>query len=117
MDSKTVFKKVSFHLDNHGFSFLENEEVMLELLRGQVDGPNLLEHVRAHGTNLTLPVYHPGGVPEIYFRPSRTLFDAYFADKTLTFDPRRGTPRKADFKIDGWRGDPPPAKKEAKPKK
>ena len=90
-------------LDNYGFGFLENEEVMLELLRGQIDGPNVLEQVKAHGTNLTLPVFHPKGVPEIYFRPSRRLFDKHLAGKTLKFDRRRGPPRKADFKKDGWR--------------
>ncbi len=109
-------------LDNYGYAFLDNEEVMLELLRGQLDGPNVLEHVKAHGTNLTLPVFHPGGVPEIYFRPSRQLFDKLFLDKagrpkTLTFDPRSGPPRKADFAKDGWRGDPPPAKAPGKSEK
>ena len=92
-------------LDGYGYSFLDNEEVMLELLRGQIDGPNLLQHVREHGTNLTLPVFHPTGVPEIYFAPSRKLFDTHLAGKTITPDPRRGKPRKADFRIDGWLGD------------
>jgi len=92
-------------LDTYGYGFLANEEIMLELLRGQVSGPNVLEHVKAHGTNLTLPVFHPTGVPEIYFNPSRQLFDAHLKGKTLTFDRRRGPPRKADFNKDGWKGD------------
>jgi len=103
-------------LDTYGYGFLDNEEVMLELLRGQINGPNLLAHVREHGTNLTLPVFHPTGVPEIYFAPSRKLFDKHLAGKTLTPYPRRGKPRKANFKIDGWLGDQP-GRKEKNPKK
>ncbi len=103
-------------LDNFGYGFLENQEIMLELLHGQVDGPNIVEHVKQHGTNLTLPVFHPTGVPEIYFRPSRPLFEKYLAGKTLTFDPRRSAPRKADFKKDGWHGNPAEALKSAPPK-
>ncbi|MCG3181511.1 MAG: hypothetical protein BIFFINMI_03907 [Phycisphaerae bacterium] len=98
------------NLDQFGYGFLDNEEVMLELLQGKLAGPNVVANVKEHGTNSTLPVFHPGGVPEIYFRPSRQLFDRDFVDKdgkakTLTFDKRTGPPRAADFNKDGYKGD------------
>ena len=90
-------------LDKYGYRFLLNEEIMVELLEGKVGGANVKEHVAGHAENLTVPVYHPGGTPEIYFRPSRFLFDKHFKGKTLKFDKRAGGPRKANFKEVGHR--------------
>lgn len=92
-------------LDNYSQSFLGNEEVMLELLRGKVHYPYVLDHTAGHGTNNTLPVYHPNGVPEIYFRPSREMFDKHFAGKTIKREERHGGEMPAKWEQIGWRGD------------
>lgn len=88
-------------MDNHAQKILENEEVMLELLRGDLGGPNIAENVKEHATNLTLPVFHPSGIPPIVFPPSEELFEREFHDenkkpKMLKFNDRRGPPRPAD---------------------
>ncbi|MEX0701522.1 MAG: hypothetical protein WD069_05440 [Planctomycetales bacterium] len=88
-------------MDNFGWGFLENEEVMLELLKGELAGANVVEHVKEQGTNLTLPVVHHGGVPPIVIPTSRELFDRYFLDENgrprmLRFHERRGPGRPAD---------------------
>jgi len=89
-------------LDNHGAEFLGNEEIMLELLRMHVSGRNVVNATKGHGTNGSVPVYHPHGIPAIVFRPSRELFDRHFKGKTLKLSKRQGGPRKADFKRDGY---------------
>jgi hypothetical protein len=91
-------------LDKHGYEFLANEEIMLELLRLKTGGADIVNHVKEHGTNLTLPVYHPRGIPEIYFNPSRPFFDKYFKRKKLHFDKRRGGTQPATWKRIGWKG-------------
>lgn len=96
-------------LEKYGYPFLLNEEIMLELLSGQFDGQNIRDHVAEHGSNITLPVYHPRETPEIYFKPSRQLFDRYFVGKMLTFGERAGPPRVATFEEIGHRE--PPQKK------
>lgn len=72
-------------LDNYGTSFLGNEEIMLELLRGHFGGGNVSRHTRNHATNLTLPVYHGSNTPEIYFNPSKIHFDKLFEGKILEY--------------------------------
>ena len=84
-------------LDKYGYGFLLNEEVMLEILSLRPDGPNLLGHIGDGSSDPTLPVYRPRGTPEIYFNPSRPLFDKLFQGKTLKFEERFGGPRPADF--------------------
>jgi hypothetical protein len=96
-------------LDERGFEFLMNEEIMLELTRLRVGGGNIRKAVAGHGGNLTVPVYHPGGAPEIYFNPSRTFFDKYFKGKTLHFYPKEGGARPALWKNIGHKE--PPKKK------
>ena len=91
-------------LDQHGFEFLANEEIMLELLRLQLQGGNLIDTVKGHAGNLTVPVYHPRGIPEVYFRPSRPFFDKYLSGKKLNFTERQGGPRLANFKEVGYHG-------------
>jgi len=86
------------NLDKYGFQFLGNEEIMLELLRLQMQGGNVVGHTKGHADNLTLPVYHPRGIPEVYFRPSQHFFDRHFKGKTLKFTARQGGPRLANFK-------------------
>lgn len=98
----------SSNLDNFGGNFLDNEEVMLELLRGEMGGHNIVEHVKESGTNTTLPVFHTGGVPEIYFRPSRPLFDKNFTGKELIFDEKKEQKRNAEWEKDGYKEKPNP---------
>jgi len=95
------------NLDNFGGTFLGNEEIILELMQGQMGGPNVVEHVKNHAENLTLPVFHPSGTPEIYFNPTRALFDKYFKGKTLTFSERNGGARPARFEEIGYPRTPP----------
>jgi hypothetical protein len=93
-------------LDRYGFEFLQNEEIMLELLRLQMNGGDLTATTKGHADNLTVPVYHPRGIAEIYFRPSKNLFDKYMKGKMLNFGEKRGGSRKADFKAIGHRPKP-----------
>jgi hypothetical protein len=88
----------SENLDEHGFELLSNEEVMLELARLRMGGPNIGNAVEGHAGNVTVPVYHPHGTPEIYFNPSRHFFDKYFKGKTLHFYEKEGGPRPARWK-------------------
>jgi hypothetical protein len=92
------------NLDNYGAAFIGNEEIMLELLRMQVSGFNITEHVKTHADNPTLPVFHFRNTPEIYFAPSRPMFDQYFAGKDLTFSHEEGGPRPAKFEEIGFKG-------------
>jgi len=85
-------------LDRLGYDFLGNEEIMLELLRFQLAGDNLMATIKQHPNNPNVPVYHTQGIPPIAFRPSRPLFDRHFKGKQLMFDERRGGPRPADYK-------------------
>jgi hypothetical protein len=109
-------------LDAYGGEFLANEEIMLELLRMRLGGGNITRTTKGHAGNLTLPVYHPHGTPEIWFRPSRHFFDKHFVGKTLHFTERQGGPRKADWKRDGYHPlagktkKPPPKTPPADPK-
>lgn len=89
-------------LDRHGYEFLANEEIMIELLRRQFGGSNLTATTGQHGDNLTVPVFHPTGIPPVYFPPSRHLFDEHFEGRTLQFIQRRGGPRDADFDEIGY---------------
>lgn len=96
-------------LDNWGGLFLRNEEVMLEVVRGKLAGPNITTHVRGYAGNLTLPVFSPyksaawfRGI-YILIRPSRPLFDRYFKGKMLDYRPwTRNPPVRAEFNKIGW---------------
>jgi len=52
---------------------------------------------------VTLPVYHPTNVPEIYFNPSKELFDRYYVGKTLDFGERNGGKKPAKFDEIGYK--------------
>jgi hypothetical protein len=96
-------------LDRAGSKFLANEEVMLELLQMQINGPNVRRNVSGFSENLTVPAfffYRAG--PDIIFRPSRYYFDKHFKGKELDFG-RHGK-RTADPKKDIYK--PSPSKKE-----
>lgn len=80
-------------LDRFGQRFLENEELMLDLVRLELGSADIVNHVKQYVGNHTLPVFFPAGSSfmwwtggtEICFRPSKTLFDKYYAGKMLDF--------------------------------
>lgn len=101
-------------LDNFGSVFIENEEIMVDLLRWDVGSKNVCEHVKNFTNNLTLPIFLPRGSPnawygvgsEVLFAPSRPMFDKHFAGKKLTFVYDRSPNRTRDASWDeiGWKG-------------
>lgn len=99
-------------LDNWSGRFLENEEIMLDVVRLDLASANIIEHVRNYVGNATLPVYTPnrhGGNAGtcVFVKPSRQLFDRYFAGKELVYAPwARGGQAKgpALFEKIGWSG-------------
>lgn len=97
-------------LDRFGDAFLENEEVMLALLRGDVAAPVVVSHVQEHASNSTVPVFHPQGCGEIWFAPSRPLFDRLFQGKMLTFYFEKGPDRTRPAKFDEVGYKPPPTR-------
>jgi hypothetical protein len=103
-------------LDRHGAEFLDNEEIMLELVRFQMVGGDLTATTKQHAENWTVPVYHPHGVPNITFRPSRQLFDRHFKGKKLQFSKKRGGPRMANYREIGLRDERKDAPKKPKGK-
>ncbi len=107
-------------LDRYGSLLLENEEVMLDLLQGDLGSKDIVEHVNGFVNNLTLAVFLPAGSPyaggvrdEIYVRPSPELFKRHFQGKDVTFyfekGPRRTRPAtfeelgQKDIKPEGGR--------------
>jgi hypothetical protein len=100
-------------LDWHGVKFLENEEIVLDLLRGRLGSLNIAETVRHFQDNHTVPLFLPWGSAnapwrqsdEICFRPSKQLFDRHMAGKMLDFDRWQSTGkniRPAKFEEVGW---------------
>lgn len=100
-------------LDRHGVRVLENEEILLDLLRGRFGSENIADTVKHFQDNHTVPLYLPWGSmhapwrqsDEICFKPSRQLFDKHFAGKMLDFDRWQSTGkniRPAKFEEVGW---------------
>jgi hypothetical protein len=91
-------------LDRLGGGFLDNEEIMLDLLRGNLATENITKNVEDYSSNVTVPVFHPRGCGEIWFKPSRELFDRYFTGKMITFYFEKGPDRTrpATFKEIGY---------------
>ncbi len=110
-------------LDRWGGLFLANEEIMLDLVRWQLGGDDVVKHVRGYHANLTLPVFFPAGSKhmwwsggtDVWFKPSRPLFDRYFAGKKLDYSQWQASPPSkhvpATFEKIGWKG----LRKEEKP--
>ncbi|HLX63650.1 MAG TPA: hypothetical protein VKX17_20435 [Planctomycetota bacterium] len=98
-------------LDKLGGSFLENEELMLDLSRGEFASKEIADHVRDWQHNLTLPVFQNWGSmfatyrngDAIYFKPSPALFEKIFEGKTLNFGERNGGKRAANFDEIGFK--------------
>ena len=99
-------------LDVYGGKFLENEEIMLDLIRWKLGSKNVTDTTYAFMTNASVPVFLPWGAAtsrwiqsdEIYIPPSRALFDKYFAGKEI--DPSHWGPGPkvpARWEEIGWR--------------
>lgn len=99
--------------DKYGINILDNEEVLLELLRGDTGGKNICETVVGFANNRTVPVFLSFGSSNgrytssdrICFPPSQELFDRHFEGKKLTFYFEKGPnrTRPATFKEIGER--------------
>lgn len=92
-------------LDAYGYPLMDNEEVMVDFLRWDLNSHWVRNTVRDWSRNRTLSALHTGG--GIYFRPSRHYFDQYFEGKTL-FTPFGNRRWPAKFEEIGWT---PPGKK------
>ena len=104
------------NLDSWGTPFLENQEIMLELVNWRLGGPNVVRHVQGYWANNTLPVYAPRGSmhmwwhggDQIWFAPSRQLFDKHFVGKMLDYSQWQASPPDkhvpAEFDRIGWKG-------------
>ncbi len=106
------------NLDNYGGKFLENEELMLDLVRGDLRSPNIVEHVKNFVKNRTLPVFVPygsghmwGSRPRIWLQPSMQLFKKYVEGKVFDFGTQNGGKRKATFDEVGYNSLAPVPKK------
>lgn len=103
-------------LDNFGSSILDNEEVMLDLVRMDVGSEDICNNVKNFVSNTTLPVFMPHGSKhmwwtggsEIPFKPSKPLFDKHFAGKKLDYSEWQAQPPEkhvdAVFEKIGWKG-------------
>jgi hypothetical protein len=112
--SADIINFSSENLDAHGERFLENEEVMLALLRGQrlfwrqeyehpLFSSFLSANLRHRESNHTLPLLHNTSVAQFGIKPSRELFDRFYAGKSFRFG-RDGKVIKhpAKFSEMGW---------------
>jgi hypothetical protein len=106
----TILDFSSENLDNYGGRFVENEEIMLDMVRWDFRSPDIVRHVRNWVGNRTLPVFLPWGSrhmwythgPNIHFRPSLQLFKKHVEGKTLDFGSRGGK-RTTTFAEVGWK--------------
>ena len=86
-------------LDTAGSPFLENEEVMLDLLQWKIDTDTLRENLKGWQFNSTLPILaEQGGA--VWFKPSRPLYDKYIKGVELEIKGKKGT---ASFEEVGYR--------------
>lgn len=115
------------NVDNWNGLFLENEEIMIELLRGRLHAKEVVENCMRFPTNHSLPVFLAWGSrrtglglneidytrlwdyrwkirDEIYFAPSKPLFERYYAGKEidLSIVKKEPKPEPADFAKIGW---------------
>jgi hypothetical protein len=97
--------------DGAGDPFLDNEEIMLDLVQWDLGSSDVQTHVKGFPNNPTLPVFVPYGQggSHITFKPSRFLFDKHFQGKRLDFSRwGAGPPDKhvpAKFETIGWEGE------------
>ncbi len=80
-------------MDSIGGAVLSNEEVMLDLAHMRFSSPTIAALVKDSENNQTLPAFTPlgsrfmwfTGSHTVSFKPSRALFDKYFAGKMLDY--------------------------------
>ena len=96
--------------DSWGGRFLDNEEILLDLARGNLASSNITTHVQNYINNETLPIYDArrrsnwfGGV-SFYVKPSRQLFDRFFKGKQIQSPWNKAPAEPADFEKIGWNG-------------
>jgi hypothetical protein len=101
------------NLDTASGAFFANEEIMLEIERLDFGGPNVAANVHRAST---LPAFFPAGgrsmwwsgADNIWFKPSKQLFDKYFVGKKLDYSEWQASPPEkhvpADFAKIGWSG-------------
>ena len=85
-------------LDAYGYPLLDNEEVVVDLLRGDLNSPWVANTVHEWAQNKTLSALHAGG--EIYFKPSKEYYQKFFEGKTLQYPQRGSFP--ATWEEFGW---------------
>ena len=86
-------------LDTSGSPFLENEEVMLDLLQWKIDTDTLANSLKGWQYNTTLPILaEQGGA--VWFKPSRPLFDKYIKGVKLEI---RGKAQTVTFEQVGYK--------------
>jgi hypothetical protein len=81
-------------MDAHDYRFVENEEIMLGVLRGQLDSDLIQRHLAGWEDNKTLPRLFRR--VDVYFPPSRPLFDRYIKGRTVVC--RRFGKKENDYK-------------------
>jgi hypothetical protein len=85
--STKVINLISFthqDLDAFGSPFVENEELMLTLLRWRMDADVLTEHTKGFANNLTVPVFRgkePYAVGRFRIKPTKHLFQKFYAGR------------------------------------
>jgi len=90
--------KPSRDLDAYGYPLLENEEVVVDFLRGDLNSPWVANTVQEWAKNKTLSAIHDGG--PIFFRPSKEYFQKFFEGKNLAYPRRPSFPAK--WEEIGW---------------
>jgi hypothetical protein len=80
----TLFSFTDSDLDAHGQRFIENEELMLSILRLRLDAEILTDHTQDFARNLTLPVFRgrkPYASGRFRIQPTRHLFRKYYGGR------------------------------------
>ena len=80
----TLFSFTDRDLDAYGQRFIENEELMLSLVRLRMNAENLTDHTQDFARNLTLPVFRgrkPYASGRFRIKPTRHLFEKFYAGR------------------------------------
>ncbi len=113
------------HTDKYGYRFIENEEIMVDLLRRHLGGeprdpasygPFWSDHLKGMQADPSLPLIHQGERGAINIRASVPLFKRYLEGKTLDWTGSLNPALKArgkklaDFGEVGWKPEATEAK-------
>lgn len=99
-------------LDRYGGKFIDNEEIMLDLIRWQMGSRDITETVYEFTNNPSVPIFLPFGSrhqrwrqsDEIYIPPSRAIFKQYFEGQELDFSRWGPGPKvPATWERIGWK--------------